>query len=156
MQLESKRLYLYPISDEEMKLLIEKEKDEEMKQAYTEMLQGCLDSPADRIWNAVWLMELKEQKGTIVGDFCFKGLGADGMVEIGYGLRDGYCRKGYMTETVKLVSEWALSQERVSRVEAETTPENEASKKVLMNAGFRETGEYGEEGPRYVYVGDTL
>lgn len=156
MQLESKRLYLYPISDEEMKLLIEKEKDEEMKQAYTEMLQGCLESPADRIWNAVWLMELKEQKGTIVGDFCFKGLGADGMVEIGYGLREGYCRKGYMTETVKLVSEWALSQERVSRVEAETTPENEASKNVLMNAGFRENGEYGEEGPRYVYVGDTL
>ena len=42
-------------------------KDEEMKQAYEEMLQGCIASPSTRIWNAVWYMELKESKGTIVG-----------------------------------------------------------------------------------------
>ena len=151
--LESKRLYLYPISDDEMRLLIEKEKDAEMKQAYSEMLQGCLNSPEDRVWSAVWFMELKEQRGTIVGDFCFKGLGPDGMVEIGYGLREGYCKKGYMTEAVKTVSEWALSQERVTRVEAETTPDNTASEHVLRNAGFEATGEIGEEGPRFVYRG---
>lgn len=39
MRVESERMYLYPLSDEEMCLVIEKESDPEMKQAYTEMLE---------------------------------------------------------------------------------------------------------------------
>ena len=60
MKVESKRLCLYPISDDDMRELIANEKDADMKQAYGEMLQGCLDFPDNRIWNAVWFMELKE------------------------------------------------------------------------------------------------
>lgn len=66
-------------------------------------------------------MELKEKPGTIVGDFSFKGISPDGMIEIGYGLKKGYCKNGYMTETVKAVSAWALEQDEVTRVEAEET-----------------------------------
>ena len=40
MRVETERMYLYPLSDEEMRLVIEKESDSEMKQAYTEMLEG--------------------------------------------------------------------------------------------------------------------
>lgn len=152
MRVESKRLYLYPISDDDMRYMIENENDPEMKQAYGEMLQGCLDNPEKRIWNAVWLMELKNRPGVIVGDFCFKGLGRDGMVEIGYGLRTGFCGNGYMTETVNTVTRWALMQEGVTRVEAETDENNEASYKVLKNAGFKPVGIRGAEGPRYVYT----
>lgn len=82
-----------------MSCLIEKEADAEMKQAYTEMLEGCLMEPDNRIWYAVWNMELKNVPGTIVGDFCFKGLGKDGVVEIGYGLRKEFRHQGYMVET---------------------------------------------------------
>ena len=42
MRVETERMYLYPLSDEEMRLVIENESDQEMKQAYTEMLEGCL------------------------------------------------------------------------------------------------------------------
>ena len=42
MRVETERMYLYPLSDEEMRLVIENESDPEMKQAYTEMLEGCL------------------------------------------------------------------------------------------------------------------
>ena len=59
MRVETERLYLYPISNDEMHSLIEKEADAEMKQAYTEMLEGCLTEPDNRIWYAVWNMELK-------------------------------------------------------------------------------------------------
>ena len=59
MRVETERLYLYPISNAEMHSLIEKEADAEMKQAYTEMLEGCLMEPDNRIWYAVWNMELK-------------------------------------------------------------------------------------------------
>lgn len=150
---ESERLLLYPISDDEMRKLIENETDLDMKQAYTEMLQGCLDTPHNRIWNAVWNMELKDHPGIIVGDFCFKGLGSNGTVEIGYGLKEEYRHKGYMTEAVKIISKWALLQENVKRVEAETEPQNAASQKVLSGADFKATGEYGEEGPRFVFMG---
>lgn len=153
MRVETERLYLYPISNDEMRCLIDKEADTEMKQAYTEMLEGCLLEPDRRIWYAVWNMELKNAPGTIVGDFCFKGLGKDRVVEIGYGLKEEYRHHGYMAEAVKRITEWALSQEQVHSVEAETDPANMASQKVLKRAGFVENGKIGEEGPRFVYKG---
>ena len=115
MNIESKRLNLFPISNDEMRDLIENETIEELRQAYGEMLQGCLDHPEKRMWYAVWVMELKEKPGTIVGDFCFKGLGEDGTVEIGYGLRDGFCGNGYMTEALKSVSECCLMSPNLCR-----------------------------------------
>lgn len=45
MKIETERLWLYPISNDEMKQLIEEEPEEGMKQAYGEMLQGCLQNP---------------------------------------------------------------------------------------------------------------
>ncbi|MFQ9389966.1 MAG: GNAT family N-acetyltransferase [Coprococcus sp.] len=150
MRVETERMYLYPLSNEEMRLVIEKESDLEMKQAYTEMLEGSLSNPDKRIWYAIWNMELKNDLETIVGDFCFKGLGDDGVVEIGYGLKEEYRHYGYMTEALKAITEWALSQESVKQVEAETDAENIASQKVLLQSGFISNGKMGEEGPRFV------
>ncbi|MCR4818630.1 MAG: GNAT family N-acetyltransferase, partial [Fretibacterium sp.] len=150
-RIESERLFLYPISDKEMRSLVENEKDTGLKQAYLEMLRGCVQEPENRIWYTLWAIELKSKPGTIIGDFCFKGLNTNGMVEIGYGLREGYCGHGYMTEAVKRISQWALTQNGVTRVESETAPENEASQKVLLHAGFVPTGKNGEEGPRFLY-----
>ena len=152
MRVETERMYLYPLSDEEMRLVIEKESDPEMKQAYTEMLEGCLSNPDKRIWYAIWNMELKDNPEIIAGDFCFKGLD-DGVVEIGYGLKEAYRHHGYMTEAVIAIIEWALSQENVKQVEAETDAENIASQKVLFRSGFVSNGKMGEEGPRFVYEG---
>ena len=150
MRVETERMYLYPLSDEEMRLVIEKESDPEMKQAYMEMLAGSLSNSDKRIWYAIWNMELKNDLETIVGDFCFKGLGDDGVVEIGYGLKEEYRHYGYMTEALKAITEWALSQESVKQVEAETDAENIASQKVLLQSGFISNGKMGEEGPRFV------
>lgn len=150
MRVETERMYLYPLSNEEMRLVIEKESDLEMKQAYTEMLEGSLSNPDKRIWYAIWNMELKNDLETIVGDFCFKGLGDDGVVEIGYGLKEEYRHYGYMTEALKAITEWALSQESVKQVEAETDAENIVSQKVLLQSGFISNGKMGEEGPRFV------
>ncbi len=149
MRVETERLYLHPISNDEMHSLIEKEADAEMKQAYTEMLEGCLMEPDNRIWYAVWNMELKNAPETIVGDFCFKGLGKDGVVEIGYGLREEFMHQGYMVETVKVITEWALSRKGVYFVEAETDPENVASQNVLSRAGFVKNGATGNKSAGY-------
>ena len=150
MRVETERMYLYSLSNEEMRLVIEKESDLEMKQAYAEMLEGSLSNPDKRIWYAIWNMELKDESGIIVGDFCFKGLSDDGVIEIGYGLKEEYRHHGYMTEAVKVITEWALSQDGVKQVEAETDAENIASQKVLLQSGFISNGKMGEEGQRFV------
>ena len=150
MRVETERMYLYPLRDEEKRLVIEKESDPEMKQAYMEMLEGSLSNSDKRIWYAIWNMELKDESGIIVGDFCFKGLSDDGVIEIGYGLKEEYRHHGYMTEVVKVITEWALSQDGVKQVEAETDAENIASQKVLLQSGFISNGKMGEEGPRFV------
>ena len=151
--LETDRLLLRPLGDDEMAAFIEKEKDPDLRQAYNEMLQGCLRDPENRIWSALWLMELKNSPGTVVGDFCFKGLPPDGAVELGYGLREGFCGKGYMTEAVRTICRWALARPGVSRVEAETAPDNAPSRRVLDACGFVPTGAWGEEGPRFILTG---
>ena len=56
-----------------------------------------------------------------------------------------------MVETVKVITEWALSMEGVCAVEAETDLKNVASQKVLKRAGFVKNGGIGEECPRFVY-----
>ena len=149
MRIESERLVMYPVCDGEMRSLIESERDPELRKAYAEMLEGCVRDPDNRIWYAVWYLELKTAPGLPIGDLSFKGPAADGAVEVGYGLRAGYCGHGYMTEAVRRIAAWALSQPGVRRVEAETDPQNLASQRVLLAAGFLPTGEAGEEGPRF-------
>ena len=70
-----------------------------------------------------------------------------------YILGEEYRHHGYMTEAVKVITEWALSQDDVKQVEAETDAENIASQKVLFRTGFIRNGKMGEEGPRFVYGG---
>lgn len=153
MRIETERLIIYPVSDGEMRSLAESEKDPELRKAYSEMLRGCLDEPESRAWYAAWNMELRESPGISAGDICFKGPPEGGAVEVGYGLRGGFCGRGYMTEALKAVCGWALAEPGVLRVEAETEPGNAASQAVLARAGFVPEGKSGEEGPRFVLRG---
>lgn len=148
MKLESERLYMYPVCDNEMKRLIECENDPILKAAYSEMLEGCLMHPEQREWYAIWVIELKD--GRHIGELCFKGIDGAGAAEIGYGISAEYEGHGYATEAVTAVVDWALRQPSVTCVEAETDEGNIASQKVLKKSGFVPTGKFGEEGPRFV------
>ena len=148
--IDTKRLTLRPASDREMIDMITNESDEILKLAYTEMLSGCQKHPEQRIWYAIWLIELAD--GTLVGTMCFKGLNQDGIVEVGYGVEAAYEGNGYATEAVSAIAQWALEQKGVKQIEAETDPENIAAQTVLTKAGFVKYGVIGEEGPRYVWM----
>ena len=148
--IEAKRLRIYPAVREQMEAFIASETDAELKKAYTEMLEGCLQNPDQWEWYAMWMIELRD--GTHIGDLCFKGPGANGVVEIGYGILEEYRGHGYATEAVGAAVDWALQQPLVSRVEAETEPDNRASQRVLEKCGFLPTAAVGEEGPRFFRV----
>lgn len=133
-----------------MEAFIAAETDTELKAAYMEMLDGCLRYPDQWEWYAMWMIEL--QDGTHIGDLCFKGLDANGVAEIGYGILEEYQGQGYATKAVKAVVIWALKQPAVTRVEAETEPDNRASQRVLEKCGFLPSGILGEEGPRFFRI----
>ena len=145
--IETKRLKIYPAAQEQMKAFMAAEADGELKKAYTEMLEGCLRHPGQWDWYAMWMIELPD--GTHIGDLCFKGLDANGVAEIGYGILEKYQGQGYASEAVNAAVRWAMQQPGVTRVEAETEPDNPASQRVLEKCGFVPNGKTGEEGPRF-------
>ena len=145
--IETNRLKIYAASQEKMETFIEAQTLDDLKAAYTEMLNGCLEHSNQWDWYAIWMIELKDS--THIGELCFKGLSADGIAEIGYGISEAYQNNGYATEAVKAVLEWAFSHPEVAAVEAETDSDNTASKRVLEKCGFALNGVIGEEGPRW-------
>lgn len=146
--IETNRLKIYAASEEQMEAFIAVETDEVMRIAYTEMLEGCLAHPNQWEWYAIWMIEKKD--GTHVGELCFKGITEEGITEIGYGIEVDYQGYGYATEAVRAVSEWAMQQYGVCRIEAEAEESNVASIRVLEKCGFTRNGIIGEEGPRFV------
>ena len=120
--LNTKRLRIYPASREQMEAMIASEQDEELKKAYTEMLEGCLRHPNQWDWYAIWMIEKTD--GTHIGDL-------------------------YATEAVRAACRWAFLHPDVTSLEAETDAKNAASQRVLQKCGFRPNGIIGEEGPRF-------
>ena len=149
--IKTNRLTLRPATDDELRKIIAEEPEKELKKAYGEMLAGCLAEPEKRVWYAPWLLELSD--GTRIGDLCFKGLSDRGVTEIGYGLLPEYFGHGYATEAVTAAVAWACAQPGVTRIEAEAEATNSPSLRVLEKTGFVPTGDYGEEGPRFVWNG---
>lgn len=145
---ETKRLKIYAASREQMEAFIAEQSIDGLKAAYTEMLDGAINHPAQWEWYAIWMIELKD--GKHIGELCFKGLSEDGIAEIGYGIAEEYRGCGYAAEAVSAAVDWALGQTGVMCITAEAEEVNIASQKVLSKAGFVPTGEVGEEGPLYV------
>jgi len=87
-------------------------------------------------WHSFWFLIRKDDR-TVVGSADFKGIPNEkGEVEIGYGLGKEFEHKGYMTESVKALCDWALKQEKVSHIIAETDLNGFASQRILERCGF--------------------
>ena len=149
MEVKTKRLTLRPMPDGEIEALMERIDDEELRTAYSEMLDGCKRDPENRIWYAPWKMTLKGSQES-VGDLCFKGPVKNHSVEIGYGVQPEQEGRGYAAKALRAMTQWAFSQKDVVFVEAETAPNHKASQRVLEKCGFIPDGTTGEEGPRFV------
>lgn len=145
--IKTKRLKLYPLSDEEIQKLVDDSEEEALACAYSQMLLGCKNNPAQREWYAPWTMETKD--GNRIGELGFRGPASNHSVEIGYGINKEFEGQGYATEAAMSLIEWAFDNENVLFVEAESDENNVASIRVLEKLGFVKYGQ-GEEGPRFV------
>ena len=59
---------------------------------------------------------------------------------LGYWLGEEFTGQGYMTEAIKHLVTYAFTDLDISRIEAATLEENEASQRILIRSGFRYEG----------------
>ena len=95
----------------------------------------------DHPWATYWLI-IPQGASLGAGLAGFKGCPNEkGEVEIGYGTSPAFRNKGYMTEAVAALLDWALARPECTAVTAETEIDNQPSIRVLEKAGMRQTGE---------------
>ncbi len=150
--LETEKLKLIPLDAQNLRWSIEDrqkmernlgvkitdtELEEPVKKAMRTSLKMVLENKKDYLWFTSWEIVLKKEN-RIIGGLCFKGCPDEkGRVEIAYGMQDEYRCKGYMTEAVKELINWAFSFNNVTEVIAETEKDNFPSYRVLEKAGMQ-------------------
>lgn len=115
---------------------------DELKEAleYT-ILPNVADKAQNYLFSTLWTA-ISVADNSMVGDLCIVGQPNElGEIEIGYGTYDEYQGKGYMTEMVGGIIEWAKTQSLVKSIIASTEKSNLASYKVLEKNNFIQIGE---------------
>jgi RimJ/RimL family protein N-acetyltransferase len=86
-----------------------------------------------------WMIVRKDDS-RVIGDIGFFGKpNEEGEVQIGYGLVKQEQGKGYGTEALKAIVDWALSQEEVKVILADCLLDNIPSASILRKVGMLET-----------------
>lgn len=83
--------------------------------------------------------------GQVVGDISFWKISrSNSRAEIGYSLKEKYWGKGYMSEVMSVLFDFAFDAFNVHSIEANINPVNEASRKVLLKQGFKKEAYFRE------------
>ena len=138
---QTKSLRLVPQTRDDVRTQVEQMQPHERKElsaAWLALLDGS--SSADPWIHGFMLVH--RTSGGVVGRCGFKGPpGADGVVEIAYGVAPEHQGKGYATEAAAALVSYAFSNGQVRVVRAHTLPEPNASTRVLTKCGFQRVGE---------------
>lgn len=99
-------------------------------------LEITINDETNYLYHTFWFLIRKTDR-IVVGAADFKDIpDENGEVEIGYGLGKAFEHHGYMSEAVAAMCRWALSQDGIFHVTAETGADHQASKNVLKRCGF--------------------
>lgn len=114
----------------------------ELKEALENtILPNVADPTKNYLYSTLWTA-ISKKDNIMVGDLCIVGEpNENGEIEIGYGTYDEFQGRGFMTEIVGGIIEWAKTQPQVKSVIASTDKSNAASFKVLQKNNFQKTGE---------------
>lgn len=153
MIIQTERLELIPLTPHQLQLWIEDvlTLDKELNCSYqAEPMEGFFreivkeqfkitrNDAEHYMWHSFWLIIRKIDR-VVVGSADFKDIpNGSKEVEIGYGLGKEFEHNGYMTEAVRAMCDWAMKQENVSHIIAETDLDGVASQRILQRCGFVE------------------
>ena len=145
MKLETENLILYPLTE----LLITKILDNEVTDFFTEEWlsednRTLLNWMKDELYQFLppkigftsWIF-IEKSTNQVIGDGGFKGNpNAYGEIEIGYEIIESKRKKGYATEAIDALIDWAFTQPEVKYILAKCDPENIPSQNLLKKLGF--------------------
>lgn len=116
------------------------------------LAQAQLLDPSEQGWSAWYLLLRGSARPVLVGLCQFKGRpDPAGSVEIAYSILPGYRNRGFATEAVARLVEWAFGHRNVVQVAAETMPHRTRSIRIMEKNGFVLEGPGSEQGVvRYV------
>lgn len=114
----------------------------ELKEALEKtILPNVADTTKDYLYSTLWTV-ISKQANKMVGDICFFGEpNSEGEIEIGYGTYNEFQKKGFMTEAVGGIINWAKSQPKIFSILASTEKENIGSFTILLKNNFLKIGE---------------
>jgi [ribosomal protein S5]-alanine N-acetyltransferase len=109
----------------------------ELKEAFEQtILPNVADKSKNYLYSTLWTA-ISKTDNKMVGDLCIVGEpNEEGEIEIGYGTYEEFQNKGFMTEIVSGIIEWAKTQSKVKSIIASTEKSNIASFKVLVKNMF--------------------
>ena len=115
----------------------QKEITPSIKEALAEtILPNMDDAGKNHLFSTLWVIIFKVES-RIIGDICFVGEPAeDGEIELGYATDEAYRGRGYMTEAIACIIEWAKRQDNVKSIFAQTAKNNPASWHILAKNNF--------------------
>jgi len=158
---ETERLHLFPLTARQLELYIQA--DNKLEQALCLANTGRTIAPqvqetvtkftlpnmrkvsgSNYLFYTFWLV-VDKQSRTIVAELGFKGPPDEaGTVEIGYGTMPAMQGRGYMTEAVKGILQWASTRPDINTVLAEIRSSNIPSIRVVQKNGFDHFDKKGE------------
>ena len=96
----------------------------------------------------IWLKDGDSE--IFIGQITMGGIvfGAMRGAHIGYWIDRNFANKGYTTQAVQLLTDFAFSSLKLHRLEINLRPENAASRKVAEKAGYIFEGDR----PRYLHI----
>jgi ribosomal-protein-alanine N-acetyltransferase len=109
-----------------------------------------------RDWKAgtgfVFVTVLRERREPIVGRVALTSVtrGPFQSAQLGYWMDVAHVGRGFMSEAVELVLDFAFEWLSLHRVQAAVMPQNAASRRILSRRGFREEG----LAERYLLIGE--
>jgi RimJ/RimL family protein N-acetyltransferase len=109
---------------------------------------------ADFAGDSAWLVVAQ---GEAVGLISYKAAPCDGVVDIGYGIAEARQGRRHASDAVRALADIGRAT-GIRMLTAETSVDNQASRRVLENAGFRKVGERDdpEDGPLICWALDLL
>jgi len=164
--IHSERLELVSISPQFIDALLTERREEAESEATLKLPNGWPDAhdrgflnfrlrqmrerPEIQEW-FVYAVVLPEGERQMIGHAGFHGppgvnaVKAPDAVEVGYSIFEPYRRRGYATEVVRTLIDWASSEHGIRHFVASISPENEPSLALVSRLGFKHTGQHWDE-----------
>ena len=114
----------------------------ELKDAFEQtILPNVADKSKNYLYSTLWTA-ISKSENKMIGDLCIVGEpNVNGEIEIGYGTYEEFQNRGFMTEIVSGIIEWARTQPKVESRIASTKKTDTASLKVLEKNMFQKIEE---------------